>query len=183
MNILIEIRKRAEGAIVAAIILLGVYWWTHVPTPPTPGYHVAPLAPQLAHTPLVPINPPRVMAYAPAVKKRLGLPPEVQANQHAHVISASKLPADDHPVTVTTLLDDQTGMETTLVRQEPLPWLAAEERGYLSVGGGFKSGEGRVARLAIGEDLIQVKALHFGIDGTMDSDGQAYGGVHVRWEW
>lgn len=183
MNILIEIRKRAEGAVVAVILLLGVYWWTHVPAVPAPSYHEAAPAPQLAKTPTEAIKPPQVVVYAQAAKKKLDLPAGVQADQHAHVIAASRLPADDHAQTVTTVIDDQTGLSQTLVREEPLPWLAAEQRGYARLGYGIKTGSGRVTRLAVGENLIQVKALHFGVDGTLDSDGQGYAGVHVEWQW
>lgn len=169
------------AAILAGAILL---WYEMKPAPaPVNDWTPAKTAPQIAAVPKVDINPPKVKVYAPAAKKRLNLPAAVQQDPHTHVLTATRVPADDHPQTVTTLIDDQTGAETTLVRREPLPWLAAEQRGELRLDYGTKGGVRRVGRLTFQEDLLQMKAVHAGVNATLDTDGEYFIGGGVAYKW
>ena len=168
------------GILLAAVLL----WFEYKPVPaPVKDWRPAAAAPQVAGEPKMPIKPPAVMVYAPVAKKRLNLPPAVQQDPHAHVVAATRVPADTHPETVTTVIDDQTGQTQTLVRREPLPWVALENHGSVRLDFGVKNGLTRVGRLEFREDFLQVKAMHGGIDVALDSDGTLFAGVGMAYEW
>lgn len=170
----------AVGILIVAMVL----WYETKPTPaPVGDWQTAKHAPQVAAVPKTAITPPKVEVYTAPAKKKLDLPAAVQQDTHAHVVAATRVAADDHPETVTTLLDDQTGAETTLVRREPLPWIAAEQRGELRLDYGMKNGARKVGRLSFQEDLVEVKALHAGVNANLDTDGQFFVGGGVAYKW
>lgn len=179
--------KRLQGAIVASVILLCAFWWWHSHLPPStaPGYHAAAPAKQLSgmtlHSIMCP--PGGILAYGDAAKKNLGLPAPVLADKHVHVLNAGRLPASAHPLLVTTLFNDKTRATGLQWREEPLPWLAPEKRGYFRIGRGIKTDVGGVWRLGAGLNLVQIKAIHLGLDGTLDSDGGGYVGGHFEWDF
>lgn len=169
------------AAIVAAAVLL---WYEMLPAKkPVGEWQPANDAPQVEAVPKTEITPPKVTVYTAPAKKRLNLPAAVQDDPHAHVIDSTRVKADEHPETVTTVIDDQTGQTETLIRKEPLPWLAAEQRGELWMGYGIKNGGAKVARLAFREDFVQVKAMHGGVEANLDSDGTLFLGAGVAYRW
>jgi hypothetical protein len=157
--------------------------WSHFkPAPATVGEYIVPkTSPAVLLVPTVTLTPPKVIALAPVAKNKLNLPPEIQNDPNKYVLGTAKLPADTHPSTIVPVFDVSTGKTEINVRRDPLPWLAAESAGYVSVGYGIKSGVGKVFRLGAGYDVLQVKALHMGVDSTMDGDGKGYVGAHIEY--
>lgn len=165
--------------------------------------HVFPGSGPSASSPPAPVNmpvladpvpaPPKVITkiitrtvrvYPKQAKATLKLPKAVQADDAQQVIAASQLPADDHPRQVTTVLNTETGDSETFVTRKPLPWLAWEGRGDVSVYYGLKRGDtAPVWRLQTRYDAFAVKALHVGALATLDGDGGAFVGVgaHIAW--
>lgn len=180
-----KLKPYQPHAIVVAMLAVTAFIWHHYTPKPAPVEQWTPAkpAPQLQATPKTTIAPPKVAVFVPAAKGKLDLPPEVQADPKQHVINATVVASDDHPQTITTVIDDQTGEVQTFVRREPLPWLAAEQRGELRFDVGIKQGLARVGRLSVREDLLQVKALHAGLNASIDTDLQFFvgGGVGYRW--
>lgn len=172
-------------AIVFAVAALMATVWNffkEVP-PPIDKWTPAQQASQVRDVPKVDITPAKVKVYAPKAKDKLDLPPAITNDPDVHVLDTTRVSSDDHPSTITTVIDAKTGEVQTLVRREPLPWLAAEQRGELRFDVGIKNGLNTIGRLTVREDLLQVKALHAGLHASLDSDGRwfAGGGVGYRW--
>lgn len=139
--------------------------------------------------------PKGVRVYQPEAKLKLNLPPTVVANKDEQVISTARVDNTTRPHTVTTTINTETGEATSFVRADPYPWVALESRGELGVSGGYKyryrqgviASFGRpvvpIMRLDVRQDFLQLKALHVGVMGTVDTDGDAYVGVRVSYKW
>jgi hypothetical protein len=153
---------------------------------------VAAPAPVLINTPLIDLAlsaPAKVYAGGAKTKQKLKLPAEVVNDQSKQVISGTKINMfDDHPRTVTTVIDADTGESTTYVTKEPLPWLAIDTRGGIGMYAGLKNGQ-QVARLQVRQDLIQVKKLHVGalasVDQPLSGAGQQdyFIGIGAEYRW
>lgn len=177
---------------IAALIAAGWYLWDRFTPAPAPvNQYVPATAPtQLALVPKVAIQPKQVKVYAQPAKAKLKLPPSMQQDPNIHVITAAKIKPGLHPQTVVTTLNAETGEIETLTRRDPLPWFRPEQTGELRLDYGYKTGYGmrdvgveKIVRLTLREDLLQVKALHAGINASIDSDGQMFAGVGVGWRW
>lgn len=159
-------------------------------TPPVGLNVVATPAPAVKKVPVVdkPIKTKTVKVYLPTVKKSVNLPETIQDNPVLDVIASNQVPADDHPQTVTTVINTDTGESQTFVKRDPLPWLALDSRGEAGLYMGVKNGQ-PTARLEVKQGVFQVKALHFGVVGTVDQpiNGAADpnyfvgAGVWARW--
>lgn len=124
------------------------------------------------------------------VKVKLDLPAPVIAAPQEQVISTAKVPDSNRPHTVTTTLNTDTGESTSYVRADPYPWFKPESQGEASLSVGYKYSSRYlvgsvqpVARLQLRQDFLQVKAIHFGVVASVDSDRDAYIGVGIRIPW
>lgn len=174
--------------VAAAVAVIG--WLYFKPAPEKAGQvvvateskEVAPVAKES-----VPVKAGKVTVYqgGAAVKKKLTLPQPVVDDKNAAVLASSKIPAGERPHTVTTVLNTETGASETYVRTDPLPWLAYENRGEIGLYYGIKNGQ-QAVRLQATQDLVQVKALHLGVIGSMDmANGKPdlFVGVGVAYRW
>lgn len=163
------------GTIIAAVLLVtyGVVFYgafKHKQTPAPVGLNVvATPAPEVKKQPQVdkPIKAKTVKVYPAAVKNTIKLPEIIQDNPALDVIASNQVPADDHPQTITTLINTDTGESQTFVKRDPLPWLALDPHGEAGLYMGIKNGE-PTARLEVKQGAFQVKALHFGVIGSVD---------------
>lgn len=114
-----------------------------------------------------PVQSGTVKTYAPEVKRKLPLPPQVQADDNKQVLGASRLPADDHPQTVTTVIDTKTGATETYVARDPLPWLAVDTSGDAGIYYGLRNGA-KAFRVEARQGFIAIKAVHIGIIAGFD---------------
>lgn len=175
---------KSYAILLVALFVLAAAWWYFTPRPAPVGSTVlAKPAPELKGEKKQDITPPKVAVYAPAAKKRLDLPAAVQDDPSKYVLGSAKLPADHHPHTVTAVIDAQTGEVQTYDRRDPLPWLAAEQTGEIRIDVGIKNGLVKVGRLSLREDLLQVKALHAGVNATVDTDGAWFAGAGIGYRW
>lgn len=120
-----------------------------------------------------PIQTGTVKTYPKAVKRKLNLPAQVQADDNKQVLEASKLPADDHPQTVTTVIDVKTGETETFRRRDPLPLIAIDTTGEAGLFIGLKNGA-TTLRGEARQSLFTIKAVHVG--GIVSFD-QSIGGA------
>jgi hypothetical protein len=173
--------------LLVALALAGsaLFGWNYFSPPPVPvaQWAQAKEAPQLKGVVKQNLITQKVAVYAPAAKQKLNLPANIQNDASQYVLSSSRLPKDTHPATVTTVLDESTGEVQTYIRREPLPWLAPEQTGELRIDVGYKNGMTRAGRLTFREDLLQVKALHAGLNASIDTDGQYFVGAGVGYRW
>lgn len=138
------------------------------------------VAPAIANLPTETIPIKSVKVYVPAAKKKLDLPKDVQADPTAHVTAATTVTCDDRDKTVTSVLNDD-GRTTMFVKSNPLPWFQREKTTQFSLDYGQKQATtGFIYRLGARADLLQIKSLHAGINGSLDSNGAWFYGVGVR---
>lgn len=176
-----SLRTRLE---IAVAILCGTVWFVTLPaTAPVNEWHPATPAPQIKYVPKEVVKIQYVTVYKEAAKQKLDLPLEIKNDPAQHVVDSTVVQSDLHPQTVTSVIDEKTGEIKTVVRLEPLPWLAAEQHGSIGVGYGLTSGLMQGFALNAHEDLVQIKALHFGVDGSMFTGGAYFAGVGVAYHW
>lgn len=171
--------------IVAAILALcgWVAWVFMGPKPPEVGtIEPATPAPVVKNISKETIRAPIITVYAPKAKAKLQLPKAQQADRAVHVIEASRVEPDDHPTTVITTINTDTGITETVVRREPLPWLALKKSGELRLDYGLK-GTVKIARLSLRQDIVQVKSMYVGARASLDSDGTIFAGIGVGYRW
>jgi hypothetical protein len=179
-----KLTLRTKLEIAASLIFLAVLWWVATPKPaPVGRWNTAKTAPQVATTPTQQLQCRPVVVYLPSAKPALDMPPDVQADKHKYVLAANQVKPDLHRQTLTTIYDENTGQTETLYRREPYPLLAAEQTGEVWVGYGVKNGGGRIGLLSVTEELLQVKALHFGLSGSVSTDGSVFAGVGAGYRW
>lgn len=130
----------------------------------------------------------KIKTYPPAVKDGLKLPPVIRDDPAQQVVASTSVKSDDHPQTVTTTVNTDTGETETIIRREPLPWLAWSDRGGAGMYAGIKNGIPSV-RLQAHQELFAVKAVHFGamasvdqpINGPISADYFIGVGAEYRW--
>lgn len=175
---------RTKLEIIAGIIAAAVIWYVATPpTAPVNEWHPATQSPQVNGVSKEAIKPQQVIVYAPEAKKKLDLPTPIQDDPSKHVIESTIVPSDLHAQTVTTVIDERTGESKTIVRSEPLPWFKPEQHGSLGVGYGITSGLMHGWALNAHEDLLQIKALHFGVDGSVFTGGAYFVGFGMAYRW
>jgi hypothetical protein len=139
----------------------------------------------------VPIKKPvKVYAGGQGLKEGIKLPRPVIEDERIEVIASSKVDGrDDHPKTITTVINTDTGESATYVRTDPLPLFDWSSRGNIGVAAGLKNGEPAI-RLTAEQELFTVKALHFGAIATFDQplNSSAAGrdyfvGVMGKYQW
>ena len=108
-----------------------------------------------------------VRAYAPAAKANLKLPADVAMDDAKQVIAAHTVDPDEHPQTVTTVIDTDTGESKTYVKPEPIPTFAWNFHGDAGIYAGLKNGE-RAIRLEVRQGVAQFKAVHVGALASAD---------------
>ena len=149
-----------------------VLWMNHLKnTPEAPVGEWRPIrtAPQVAKvekTP-TPIKTGKVEVYEPKAKAKLKLPEDIFEDETKAVLEATRVDASEHAHTVTSLVDTDTGEVETIVRKEPLPWIAWDTRGEAGVYAGLKNGDPAI-RLEAKQGIVQMKSLHIGVVGSLD---------------
>jgi len=108
-----------------------------------------------------------VRVYESRAKIELKLPEAIKQDEAKQVLESTRVNADDHDQTITTVLDTETGDTQTLVRREPLPWIAWRNDGSAAAYAGIKNGE-PTARLEVKQSLFSVKTIRFGAVATVD---------------
>lgn len=168
-----------------ALMILAAGWilWYYRTTPVAPvGMHVpAKVAPQVAPLPKVSTPAPKgVKTYVQAAKKTLKLPEAIVADDSIHVVESTLVQADDHPQTVTTVINAETGETETLVRREPLPWLAFKKSGALGLSYDALAG---LRTLYVRQDVLQIKGLYLSGVAALRSDRDKMVGLSIEYRW
>lgn len=186
-------------AALGALIVAGWAWHGYNKVAPAPVGMSTPatVAAEVARTPTVAVAlkaPVAVYAGGAKTKQKLKLPDAVVQAKTKEVLASSTIKADDHPSTVTTVLDTQTGQSETYVRRDPLPWIAfatsGEAGGYIGILNGQSA-----ARVQVVQDFLQIKAARVSaiisadqVIGSSDTAANAqqfntFAGVGVRYKW
>jgi len=109
---------------------------------------------------------------------------DILLDEGENVIITGYTESSDYPHTMTAVYDSGTGGVDMFLRRDRLPWVAFNQKGSIGVSYGVKnSTTGSVSRLYGRFDLIQIKRLHAGILGDVDTDGDKYGGAFAEYRW
>lgn len=173
--------------IVAFTALLVAAWDHFLPPPPAPvGEYIATkddkAVASLDKAPVAGGAPVKALPN-PTAKVRLGMSKELQDDPSKHVVDTAQFPITYQPFTAVATYDDKTGEVVITTKNDPLPWLAAERRSYVRMGYGVKTGRGAVGQLAVGMNVVQMKSLHGGGSVELFTDGSAYAGIHVEYQF
>lgn len=172
----------------AAVIYLDVTRGSSKPVQPTPTPQIATVNPEVKHEEKidVPITSPKatIKAYTSKGKAQLVLPPYV-LNDSAKVVTDSSIVAStEKRQVVTQVLDSTSGETTTFITTAPDPWLSFENRGQVSVDVGYRRGNPEpVSRVNYRQDLVQTKAIHWGVSASAYTDGDYFLGVGGSYRW
>jgi hypothetical protein len=185
-----SVRLWVEIALTAAVLVFCYLWWQKLTEQAPVGVAVeAKPSKVLSQVPTAVVPVASVVAYKPAAKTKLRLPKPVQDDPAAVVTSATSVPADIRPATVTTLLDTKTGKTTAYITRMEMPWLAINVRGEAGIGY-FQTRDGAVARLSIRQGLVSVKAVRVVAEATFDQPlggnparSNAAAGVMALYQW
>jgi hypothetical protein len=162
-----------SGLIFLAILLFLIMQWSRQTidkiTPPVGVHVIATPAKQVAPIPKhqAVVKSGSVRVYESRAKITLKLPEAIKQDETKQVLESTRVDADDHDQTITTILDTETGDTQTLVRREPLPWIAWRDDGSAGLYAGIKNGT-PAARLELKQSLFSVKAIRFGAVATVD---------------
>ena len=175
---------------IVAVSLAGGYafWWYTRPPVDTTVAVIAKPAPVIAKVKKRVIKPKQVVVYAEEAKAKLKLPATVIANPDQHVTGATTVQPSERRITVTSVLDTTTGETTTYSKPEPYPWVSVESRGEARLDYGYKLSRGElvpkpVGRLSVTQSVVQIKALHLGVNVAIDTDGSMFAGVGLSYRW
>lgn len=169
----------------AALILAALALWTFASKLDRPAPGVAaplPAAKEVRTVEKIIERPKIVYVYPDKVKPALGLPKPVQEDTNKKVVATGKLKAEERDYTLSAVLDVQTGDSEVYARPDDLPWIGPGRQGAVGMAYGFKNGE-PAGRLYARHDLIQVKSLHAGAIGMVDTDGDWFAGGYVEWRF
>jgi len=132
-------------------------------------------------------QPVKVFKHSQAIKSDLQLPKTALDNVNEHVLAASAIEPSDHPKTIITTLNAETGDSQTYVKTEPLPWVTWDNRGSVGMYGGIKNGSA-IMRLQARQDFLDVKAMRVGVTANVDQPISGTGtdyfiGIGANYNW
>ena len=180
-----------ETAIILLVCVLTLHWIDgklHKQVAKTNSV-VAIQAPIVKDEPLAQVKiktPVKVFKNNQKIKEKVKLPEAVIENKNAHVLTAITIDKDEFNKTITTVLDTDTGITTSYVKNEPLSWLSLNLHGDVGLYGGIKNGTTAV-RLQANQGIIDIKEIHVKAIGSIDqlTNGQTdyFVGVGASYNW
>lgn len=169
--------------VILLVLLLVLAWLIFAPKDQSVGTTViAQPSPELKGEVTAAVSPKVVRVYRDAVKKKLALPADVQADTNRQVATSSVVRSDIRSHTLTTVVDLSTGEFAVHDRAEPLPWVALTRRGEAGIAYGLKDGV-QTSRIYLQQDLINIKSVSLGAAATLDQDGEWFVGLKAGYRW
>ena len=127
----------------------------------------------------------KIQVYKQEAKTTLPIPQEIKNDKAEHIVAATQTPDDGHKHVIVTAVNTDTGQTVTIDHKEPLPWLTVEKHNELRLDYGYKGNPTPipVTRVSFRMELVQVKALHFGLNTSLDVGGEYFIGGGVGWKF
>ena len=180
-----------ETAIILLVCVLTLHWIDgklHKQSAQTNAV-VATASPIVKDEPVAQVKiktPVKVFKNSHKIKQKAKLPESVIQNENAHVLTAISIDKDEFDKTVTTVLDTDTGITTSYVKNEPLPWLSLNLHGDVGLYGGIKNGTTAI-RLQANQGIIDIKEIHIKATGSIDQNANGktdyFLGVGASYNW
>jgi hypothetical protein len=122
-----------------------------------------------------------IVIYKDKAKKALGLPETVKADPDKHVVASTQVRSSDRPTTVSAVYDSKLGNVDMYLRNDPYPWFGSDKKwligGFYGYSDDSDDSGGAVGELLGMYDLFQVKAVHIGPMGHIDTNGRRFLGA------
>lgn len=164
--------------------LLLAAWGYHVYTQlpqATVGVSVpAAAAPEVKHLPVIEIEikkPVKVYSGGKKTKEKLDLPNVIVMDLSQSVLASTKVQADDHSHTVTTVINSETGKTETFDRRDPLPWIGFTTKGDVMVSAGLNMSGDQVGMIQARQGILRIKAVTLGVVGQSSITNSGVGGM------
>jgi hypothetical protein len=166
----------------AALLLSAWAWHWYSQTPDAAvGVSVpAAEAPEVTHLPVITIEmkkPVKVYSGGKKTKEKLALPDAIVMDVSQGVIASTKVAADDHSHTVTTVINSETGKSETFDRRDPLPWIAFTTKGDLMLSAGLNMSGDQVGMVQARQGILRIKAVTLGVVGQSSITNTGVGGM------
>lgn len=162
------------GIILSVLVGGGFYLWDNMQPPKIA--QLLPTSPKIKEIPKEQKQCEKVMAFKAPAKEKLNLPEHVQKDERAVVIAAAPVPPSDYPRTATSVLRMDTGIGEIYLKQDPLPWLAAQRKwlvgGFYGLSDPANGPTTKTIELIGLYDMFQAKALHIGPMGRINDAGE-----------
>ena len=139
----------------------------------------ATMAPEIKSLPMVGVEikkPVKVYAGGAKTKKKLKLPDVIVQDESKSVITSSKVEADDHAHTITTVINAETGESETLDRRDPLPWISFTTKGDAMLAGGVNASGEQAGMVQVRQGILRIKNVTLGVVGTVSHANNGIGG-------
>lgn len=189
---MIWLRKNFKLILAALAACFVIAWLAHdrQPAPETNTTVVATPAKEVKNIPSIEVlmkAPVKVYSGGVAIKAKVGLPAEVVKDNSQQIIASTKIEGDQ-PVTVTTVINTETGDSKTFVRTDPQSWLAWDDHGGVGMYAGFKNGHSTI-RLQAHQDLFRIKSVHVSVIASLDQqisgtiNLESFVGIGAEYRW
>ena len=181
-----------ETAIILLVCVLTLHWIDgklHKQSAQTNAV-VATASPIVKDEPVAQVEiktPVKVFKNSQKIKQKAKLPEAVVNDNNTQVLTAISIPkGDDAPKTVTTVLNTDTGITTSYIKNEPLPFMSLNLHGDIGLYGGIKNGTTTV-RLQANQGIIDIKDIHIKATGSIDQSTNGntdyFVGVGATYNW
>lgn len=118
------------------------------------------------------------------IKPKLHLPEEVQKDDNKQVTATGKLKAEERDYTLSAVTDLKSGQSSVYARPDPLPWIGPGRQSVVGLSYDYKMPDGQwVGSLYGRQDLIQIKKIHGGVRGSIDTDATGEVGVYAEYRF
>lgn len=118
-----------------------------------------------------------IEAYAPKIKKKLGLPESVQKDDSISVIATADVPRTEHPLIASALLNRGTGIGEIAFTPQPLPWLARADGLAVGAFWGASDETTGAVRIYARYELVQTKRVRWLAGGSLETGARWFAGI------
>lgn len=171
--------------VITAFLILVIVWWQESPVQkPIGSWQTLPPSKVLETVQSDIIKPPKGLpVYTSSAKSKLILPPEIQKDPVVHVVTAVNLRSNEQDQAIAVLYDENTGKVTTVVEAIEPKLFEFEQRGEAKIIYGVTSQNTKIGILVVHEDFFSIKDIHFGAEGSINTNGIGFAGVSTSYKW
>lgn len=117
--------------------------------------------------------------------KKMNLPPEIVADPKKEILTTATVPASEGGYTAATVLDTETGVSQTIIKEIPRPWFALGGQTEVGVRAGIGT-NGTAAVVYARQDVFRVGKVNVAAYGEAGMNGDKAGAaamvdVSIRW--
>jgi hypothetical protein len=108
---------------------------------------------------------------------------DVAKNPDKQITTTAVVPAYDGKTNVISVMDTKTGQSEIIAKEQPLPFLAFENKREIGVRGGYSIKNYQEVDIYGRWDFVRIGNVHVGIYGDANSAGDAKAMISVGYKW